>query len=201
MIKLTGINKIYRTNEIETVALENVNLEVNKGEFLSIMGPSGCGKSTLLNIMGLLDAPTSGTIEIAGTKVDGMKDKELAAFRNQKLGFVFQSFHLINSLNVLDNVELPLLGMTLIYLTPPMQMMANMDMSMSPQEVLAQSFILPAVILSLLGIPFLLLTLVWLFNALKVSCNLKGWHLWAVVLVGILGGDVLCRMLISHLYG
>ena len=100
MIKLTGINKIYRTNEIETVALENVNLEVNKGEFLSIMGPSGCGKSTLLNIMGLLDAPTSGTIEIAGTKVDGMKDKELAAFRNQKLGFVFQSFHLINSLNV-----------------------------------------------------------------------------------------------------
>ena len=105
MIKLTGINKIYRTNEIETVALENVNLEVNKGEFLSIMGPSGCGKSTLLNIMGLLDAPTSGTIEIAGTKVDGMKDKELAAFRNQKLGFVFQSFHLINSLNVIDNVE------------------------------------------------------------------------------------------------
>ena len=109
MIKLTSINKIYRTNEIETVALENVNLEVNKGEFLSIMGPSGCGKSTLLNIMGLLDAPTSGTIEIAGTKVDGMKDKELAAFRNQKLGFVFQSFHLINSLNVIDNVELPLL--------------------------------------------------------------------------------------------
>ena len=109
MIKLTGINKIYRTNEIETVALENVNLEVNKGEFLSIMGPSGCGKSTLLNIMGLLDAPTGGTIEIAGTKVDGMKDKELAAFRNRKLGFVFQAFHLINSLNVLDNVELPLL--------------------------------------------------------------------------------------------
>ena len=109
MIKLTGINKIYRTNEIETVALENVNLEVNKGEFLSIMGPSGCGKSTLLNIMGLLDAPTGGTIEIAGTKVDGMKDKELAAFRNRKLGFVFQSFHLINSPNVLDNVELPLL--------------------------------------------------------------------------------------------
>lgn len=109
MIKLTGINKIYRTNEIETVALENVNLEVNKGEFLSIMGPSGCGKSTLLNIMGLLDAPTGGTIEIAGIKVDGMKDRELAAFRNKTLGFVFQSFHLINSLNVMDNVELPLL--------------------------------------------------------------------------------------------
>ena len=109
MIKLTELNKIYRTNEIETVALENVNLEVNKGEFLSIMGPSGCGKSTLLNIMGLLDAPTSGTIEINGVQTAGMKDKELAAFRNKTLGFVFQSFHLINSLNVLDNVELPLL--------------------------------------------------------------------------------------------
>ena len=109
MIKLTGINKIYRTDEIETQALENVNLEVKKGEFLSIMGPSGCGKSTLLNIMGLLDAPTSGSIEINGTNVSGMKDSELAAFRNKTLGFVFQSFHLINSLNVLDNVELPLL--------------------------------------------------------------------------------------------
>ena len=109
MIELKGINKIYRTDEIETQALENVNLEVKKGEFLSIMGPSGCGKSTLLNIMGLLDSPTSGTITINGTTTDGMGDKELAAFRNKTLGFVFQSFHLINSLNVLDNVELPLL--------------------------------------------------------------------------------------------
>ncbi len=109
MIKLTELNKIYRTDEIETVALENVNLEVQKGEFLSIMGPSGCGKSTLLNIMGLLDAPTSGKIEINGIETIQMKDKELAQFRNQRLGFVFQSFHLINSLNVIDNVELPLL--------------------------------------------------------------------------------------------
>ena len=109
IIKLTGINKIYRTEEIETQALENVNLEVQKGEFLSIMGPSGCGKSTLLNIMGLLDSPTSGTIEINGVRTDTMSDKELAAFRNKTLGFVFQSFHLINSLNVIDNVELPLL--------------------------------------------------------------------------------------------
>lgn len=109
MIKLTGINKIYRTNEIETLALENINLDVIKGEFVSIMGPSGCGKSTLLNIMGLLDAPSSGKIEINGTSVESMKDKELAAFRNKTLGFVFQSFHLINSLNVIDNVELPLL--------------------------------------------------------------------------------------------
>ena len=109
MIKLTGINKIYRTNEIETLALENVNLDVAKGEFVSIMGPSGCGKSTLLNIMGLLDAPSSGKIEINGTSVESMKDKELAAFRNKTLGFVFQPFHLINPVNVIDKVELPLL--------------------------------------------------------------------------------------------
>ena len=109
MIKIENLSKVFRTEEVETTALNNVSLEVKKGEFVAIMGPSGCGKSTLLNIMGLLDAPTGGTIEIAGTKVDGMKDKELAAFRNRKLGFVFQSFHLINSLNVLDNVELPLL--------------------------------------------------------------------------------------------
>ena len=95
MITLTNLEKIYRTKEIETVALENVNLTVDRGEFLSIMGPSGCGKSTLLNI--------------AGVNTINMNDKQLAEFRNQKLGFVFQSFHLINSLNVLDNVELPLL--------------------------------------------------------------------------------------------
>ena len=109
IIELKGINKIYRTDEVETQALENVNLEVNKGEFLSIMGPSGCGKSTLLNIMGLLDAPTSGSILIDGTETEKLSDKALAAFRNEKLGFVFQSFHLINSLNVIDNVKVPLL--------------------------------------------------------------------------------------------
>lgn len=109
MIKLTELNKIYRTDEIETIALENVNLEVKDGEFISVMGPSGCGKSTLLNIMGLLDMPTSGTVEINGQQTKGMKDRDLAKFRNRHLGFVFQSFHLINSLNVLDNVELPLL--------------------------------------------------------------------------------------------
>ena len=109
MIQLSSINKIYRTEEVETQALENINLNVQKGEFLSIMGPSGCGKSTLLNIMGLLDSPTSGSIEINGTRMENVSDKELAAFRNRTLGFVFQSFHLINSLNVIDNVELPLL--------------------------------------------------------------------------------------------
>jgi putative ABC transport system ATP-binding protein len=109
MIKLKNLEKIYRTKEIETVALESVNLEVRKGEFLSVMGPSGCGKSTLLNIMGLLDVPTTGNVEIDGIQTAGMNDKEKAAFRNRQLGFIFQSFHLINSLNVLDNVELPLL--------------------------------------------------------------------------------------------
>lgn len=109
LITLKNINKVYRTDEIETQALENVNIQVRKGEFVSIMGPSGCGKSTLLNIIGLLDAPTGGEIEINGFDVLGMKDKELSAFRNRNLGFVFQSFHLIGSLNVLDNVEVPLL--------------------------------------------------------------------------------------------
>ena len=110
VIRLTGINKIYRTDEVETQALENVNLEVQKGEFLSIMGPSGCGKSTLLNIMGLLDEPTSGTIELCGTKIDPkLPDNKLAELRNKTLGFVFQSFHLISTLNVLDNVQIPLI--------------------------------------------------------------------------------------------
>lgn len=109
IIKLTEVNKIYRTNEIETQALENVNITVDKGEFVSVMGPSGCGKSTLLNVIGLLDTPTSGTVEIAGTTIGKMSDSELAAFRNKNLGFVFQSFHLIPSLNVSDNIELPLI--------------------------------------------------------------------------------------------
>jgi len=109
IINLQNITKIYRTREIETVALENVNLEVEKGDFLSVMGPSGCGKSTMLNIMGLLDIASEGKIFIGGAETNRMKDKEMAEFRNKTLGFVFQSFHLINSLNVLDNVELPLL--------------------------------------------------------------------------------------------
>ncbi|MGM9847798.1 MAG: ABC transporter ATP-binding protein [Muribaculaceae bacterium] len=109
IIKLQNINKIYRTEEIETVALENVNLNVEKGEFVSVMGPSGCGKSTLLNIVGLLDTPTSGTVTIADCDTTKLSDNALAQFRNKNLGFVFQSFHLINSLSVQDNVILPLL--------------------------------------------------------------------------------------------
>lgn len=109
MIKLENIEKVYRTETVETIALDSVSLNVNKGEFLSIMGPSGCGKSTLLNIMGLLDAPTKGKVQIASQTLSNMSDKQLARFRNQKIGFIFQSFHLINDLKVLDNVELPLL--------------------------------------------------------------------------------------------
>lgn len=109
MIKLQNVEKVYHTSEIETVALENVNINVDRGEFVSVMGPSGCGKSTLLNIIGLLDTPTKGSVEIDGTPTAGMKDSPLAAFRNSRIGFVFQSFHLIPTLNVSDNVELPLL--------------------------------------------------------------------------------------------
>ena len=109
MIKLIEISKIYRTSEIETMALDNINLEVRDGEFVSIMGPSGCGKSTLLNIAGLLDEPSSGTVELHGKAVSGLNAREAARFRNTELGFVFQSFHLIPSLNVLDNVQMPLL--------------------------------------------------------------------------------------------
>ena len=109
MINLQNIEKVYRTDTIQTLALNNINLNVGKGEFLSIMGPSGCGKSTLLNIMGLLDAPSKGQVKISDQSTTHLSDKEMAKFRNQKLGFIFQSYHLINDLQVIDNVELPLL--------------------------------------------------------------------------------------------
>lgn len=108
IISLKAVNKIYRTKTVETQALEDITLDIADGEFLSIMGPSGCGKSTLLNIIGLLDSPTSGTVEIAGNDVSHLKDRQLAALRNSTLGFVFQSFHLIPSLSVIDNVMVPL---------------------------------------------------------------------------------------------
>ena len=109
IIKLTQINKVYQTKEIETTALENVNIEVEQGEFLSIMGPSGCGKSTLLNIIGLIDKPTDGKVELLGEELVGKSDTELSHFRNANIGFVFQSFHLIPSLDVAANVEMPLI--------------------------------------------------------------------------------------------
>jgi len=109
MIQLNNIEKVYRTDKIETVALSNINLQVKEGEFISIMGPSGCGKSTLLNIIGLLDAPTRGGVQLNGTKVTAYRDKQLARMRNEQLGFIFQTFHLIPDLSVVDNVEIPLL--------------------------------------------------------------------------------------------
>jgi putative ABC transport system ATP-binding protein len=109
MIKLDNIEKVYRTDKIETLALNNINLQVREGEFIAVMGPSGCGKSTLLNIIGLLDAPTKGGVQLNGTTINGYRDKQLAKLRNEHLGFIFQSFHLINDLSVVDNVEIPLL--------------------------------------------------------------------------------------------
>lgn len=109
MIQLKNIEKVYRTDTVETQALNNISLQVEKGEFLSIMGPSGCGKSTLLNLMGLLDAPSKGEVLIASQQTLQLNDRKLAHFRNSKIGFIFQSYHLINDLQVLDNVELPLL--------------------------------------------------------------------------------------------
>lgn len=108
MIKINDISKVFRTSEVETVALNHVNLEVKEGEFVAIMGPSGCGKSTLLNILGLLDNPTEGSYKLLGQEVADLKEKERTRVRKGKLGFVFQSFNLIDELNVYENVELPL---------------------------------------------------------------------------------------------
>jgi putative ABC transport system ATP-binding protein len=109
MIRLENVTKLYRTERVETVALDGVNLEVKKGEFVSVMGPSGCGKSTLLNLMGLLDEPSSGTVEIDGEPVHALRERKRAHLRNEKIGFIFQSFHLVGDLSVVDNVEIPLL--------------------------------------------------------------------------------------------
>ena len=109
MIKLTGIEKIYQTQMMETLALSNINLEVEKGQFISVMGPSGSGKSTLLNIIGLLDAPTRGRIVLEGVAIESYKDRHVAKLRNEMVGFIFQTFHLISDLSALDNVEIPLI--------------------------------------------------------------------------------------------
>ena len=109
MLNLTNVSKTYQTDKIETSALSNIDLTIGKGEFVSVMGPSGCGKSTLLNIIGLLDQPSDGQISVAGQKIESYKDKYITGLRNEKIGFIFQSFHLIPDLRVLDNVELPLL--------------------------------------------------------------------------------------------
>ncbi len=109
MLKTNQLVKVFRTDEIETTALNKVDLEVQKGEFVAIMGPSGCGKSTLLNIIGLLDNPTSGELFFDGTEVSRFKEKQRTELRKANVGFVFQSFNLIDELTVFENVELPLL--------------------------------------------------------------------------------------------
>lgn len=109
MIKTKNLKKIYTTEEVETTALNNVNLEIEKGEFCAIMGPSGCGKSTLLNIMGLLDNPTEGEYTFLGQEISGYSERERAGLRKGNIGFIFQSFNLIDELTVFENVELPLL--------------------------------------------------------------------------------------------
>jgi putative ABC transport system ATP-binding protein len=109
MIRLENVEKVYRTARIETVALSDINFEIGEGEFVSVMGPSGCGKSTLLNIVGLLDVPTQGTVQINGAAIASAADRHLAALRNKEIGFVFQTFHLVADLSVIDNVQVPLL--------------------------------------------------------------------------------------------
>ena len=111
MIKTENLQKIFRTEEVETWALHDVTLEIKEGEFVAIMGPSGCGKSTLLNILGLLDNPTNGTYELNGTDVSKFTEAERTNLRKGVIGFVFQSFNLIDELNVYENIELPLLYM------------------------------------------------------------------------------------------
>ena len=108
MITVTDLSKVFRTEEIETTALNQVSFEIKDGEFVAIMGPSGCGKSTLLNILGLLDNPTDGSYQLLGQEVAKLKEKDRTKFRKGNIGFVFQSFNLIDELNVYENVELPL---------------------------------------------------------------------------------------------
>jgi putative ABC transport system ATP-binding protein len=109
MIKTNDLTKIFRTEEVETTALNKINLDVKEGEYVAVMGPSGCGKSTLLNILGLLDNPTSGSYLFNGTEVANLKERDRTVFRKGNIGFVFQSFNLIDELNVFENVELPLI--------------------------------------------------------------------------------------------
>jgi len=108
-VRLDAVEKIYKSEKMETVALSKVNLEIARGEFLSVMGPSGSGKSTLLNVLGLLDPPSAGQVVLDGNPVAEYGDRQLAKLRNREIGFIFQSFHLINDLNALDNVQIPLL--------------------------------------------------------------------------------------------
>ena len=135
MIEINNISKVFRTSEVETVALNHVDLEVKEGEFVAIMGPSGCGKSTLLNILGLLDNPTDGSYKLLGQEVADLKEKERTRVRKGKLGFVFQSFNLIDELTVQENIALPLLYMGV----PKQERQRRVEEAMARMDIMHRS--------------------------------------------------------------
>jgi putative ABC transport system ATP-binding protein len=132
MIKIDNLQKIFSTEEVETTALNGIDLEIKDGEFVAIMGPSGCGKSTLLNILGLLDNPSSGSYEFYGTEVGKMSERQRAQIRKGNIGFVFQSFNLIDELTVYENVELPLLYLK----TPPAERKEKVEASLTRMNMM-----------------------------------------------------------------
>ena len=140
MIKTEHLQKIFKTEEVATYALNDVSLEVKKGEFVAIMGPSGCGKSTLLNILGLLDNPTAGTYLLNGTDVSHLKERERTRLRKGVIGFVFQSFNLIDELNVYENIELPLLYMKV----PARERRERVEAAMKRMDILHRRKHVPA---------------------------------------------------------
>ena len=135
IITLTNVNKVYRTEDVETLALENVNIEIQQGEFVAIVGKSGSGKSTLLHMLGGLDTPTSGSVILSDKNLYSMKEDQLAVFRRRKIGFVFQAFNLVSSINVWENIVLPL-GLD------GKKWIKLMSMILSPHWVLNTGFII-----------------------------------------------------------
>lgn len=131
MITIKDLNRVFVTEEVQTRALNNINLDIREGEFVSIMGPSGCGKSTLLNIIGLLDDITSGSYQLVGQEVSGMNEKQRSQIRKANIGFIFQNFNLIDELNVFDNIELPL-----IYNRIPAEERKNVSMKLQKSSIL-----------------------------------------------------------------
>ena len=132
MIKIDNLQKVFSTEEVETTALNGIDLEIKDGEFVAIMGPSGCGKSTLLNILGLLDNPSDGSYEFYGTEVGKMSERQRAQIRKGNIGFVFQSFNLIDELTVYENVELPLLYLK----TPPAERTEKVEASLTRMNMM-----------------------------------------------------------------
>lgn len=135
MIRTVNLQKIYRTEEIETTALNAVNINITEGEFVGIMGPSGCGKSTLLNVLGLLDNPTDGEYHLLGTEVSKHTERQRASLRKNNIGFVFQNFNLIDELTIFENVELPLLYLGV----PAAERRAKVDSALEQFEIISRA--------------------------------------------------------------